>query len=208
MWDFSTFNFVTDDSRRSVTTVSVIVSLGKRAEKKGRLPAARALSWSATTVTIKFPYCEKTHKHEVDHFARDKVSGRRIQDARGRYTYDKPSSGCKWYPAPCIRKDYHTLQYSILYPFEDDPRANGLSFEIGCIEGKDRYCTVGLNITQPCREGKREEVESEEEREIRWGIEMLSVRDGDIPLACLRNIQENTCLKLRNSLFPKRVVET
>ncbi|KAK4246831.1 hypothetical protein C7999DRAFT_41811 [Corynascus novoguineensis] len=60
-----------------------------------------------------------------------------------------------------------------------DPRVDGLSFEISCIEGRDRYCTVGLDIPQPCREGKGKQVESEEEREIRWGIEMLSLRDGD-----------------------------
>ena len=189
MWDFESLRFVPESIWRSRSSAPAEsrATPEELAERKQSLPAAIALSWSAGSVTVLCPYFQESHNHHgIEHFARDEASGSRIQDALGRYTYAGPS------PVRCesrVSKCYHNrkmkynldLRYTILFPFEDDIRVHGLSFEIDTVDGAEIYRTVGFRISQSSHR-ERGDGEAEADYQIRVDLQKLSVLDGDFPV--------------------------
>ncbi|TQV91719.1 ankyrin repeat protein [Cordyceps javanica] len=134
MWDYSECRFAIRQplrwyrqSRVDETVPPINLESIKKRQKS--LSAAIALSWDHNRVTVLCPFCDSTHNHGNDPFARS--NGDLIQDSRGRYTYNGPSPNrCNSRVSHCNRSDISTMQYVIIFPFEDDSRVTGLSFEL------------------------------------------------------------------------------
>jgi hypothetical protein len=156
MWNFSTLRFTQERSLACIPPPQEPrASLEQRQERKQLEAAAIALSWDARNVTVLCPFCHKTHRHSIDHFARDEESGRWIRDTHGRYVYDGSSlTRCESRTSHCNHDVLVDIHYTILFPFEDDDRVDGLSFEIERYsvneeEELERYRTIGLAIHLP-----------------------------------------------------------
>jgi hypothetical protein len=172
-------------------------------KEKGSLPAAIVLLWDDHKVTVLCPFCNRAHTHGITHFKIDPGIGGSIQDDCGRYVYDGPS------PTRCDSRVPHCelihwdviLEYVIVFPFEDDVRVKGLSFEIEQIEQvldddetalTERFRTVGLDtaIMDILEEPKScYSDESPEERELRKRLRYLSLDYGDYDVTTTFNIK-------------------
>ena len=163
MWDFSTLEFVRHGPSRlqprtarnrfgSPGFYNPNIELQLRRRKEA-LPAAIAVSWDYLTVTVHCPFCNQTHNHDISHFKYDRDGSFPIQDDQGWYCYESPLT--KIYPrvSLCGQIDLSStgVEYVIVFPFENDTRVKGLSFEI---EQKfnsnkkiqrERFRTVGLS---------------------------------------------------------------
>jgi hypothetical protein len=154
MWDFTNLHFKTyrDWTLKSPAQQSR-ASPEQLRERKTRNVAAIAVWWDARRVGVCCPICRQVHHHGIDHFARTEA-GLRIQDSHGRYSYNGPSATrSESRLAHCNHNVDIWVEYTILFPFEDDDRVNGLSFEIERYQsGRDqdvellRYRTVGLDV--------------------------------------------------------------
>ncbi|KAL7950039.1 hypothetical protein V8C42DRAFT_188240 [Trichoderma barbatum] len=190
MWDYSTLTFVRYVSeRRSQYHVQAYYPrdrLEAIRQRKADLPAATALSWGHSTVAVCCPFCDKTHNHGISHFEQDLNEGWKTQGSLGRYTYNGPSpTRCDSRVADCQRLH---VEYVIVFPFEDDIRVAGLSFELSQIHDsngkavRERFDTVGFDTTPSI---DREELEScysdetDEQRELRLQMQFTSVSEGD-----------------------------
>jgi len=72
------------------------------------------------------------------------------------------------------------LEYTILFPFEEDPRVAGLAFEIE--HGHECFRTVGL-VGIPYSESSSYQNESDEERDLRLLMRKMVVKEGDYDVA-------------------------
>ena len=81
--------------------------------------------------------------------------------------------------APCERRKVHDIdaRYTIMFPFEDDPRTEGLHFEIDPRDGTEMYRTVGFHIPKSFRE--LEDTESDQDRPICIALGNISIRNED-----------------------------
>lgn len=159
-------------------------------QRKALLPAATALSWDHSKVTVHCPFCGKTHNHAISHFKHDLEVGWTVQDSFGRYAYDGPSSTrCDSRVSHCQHHHLNmSMEYVILFPFEDDIRVAGLSFELlqthdseGAVV-REEFRTVGLDTTPSTDLEVLESCYSDEtdmERELRLQMQSTSLHDGD-----------------------------
>ncbi|PMB66740.1 hypothetical protein BM221_007736 [Beauveria bassiana] len=132
MWDYSQITFaLPSPSRLRLQHVVVemdqpptdVESIRRRHES---LTAAKAISWDDTRVTVHCPFCNRTHNHGNAPFLRHPDGGF-VQDDCGRYTYVQPR------PERRNTRVSHcpaTEEYVIVFPFEEDERVSGLSFEL------------------------------------------------------------------------------
>ncbi|KAK4450968.1 hypothetical protein QBC34DRAFT_459370 [Podospora aff. communis PSN243] len=184
MWDYSTIHFKRFSDRHlpfgfTVPPGQVLDKEGHK-QRKDSLFAAIAVRWDDHNVFILCPFCKKIHRHGVSHFAHNPRTVDRIQDDHGRYTYKGPSpwlcqsrsSHCQYDPE--IRNGL--FQYTILFPFEEDPRVAGLSHEID--QEKQCFRTVGLDGILDS-EDPEDQRESPEERDLRLLMRKMALEDGD-----------------------------
>lgn len=182
MWDYSTLQFAAQEclfSRRpAFQNGQASPSDEVQRQRKQTLAAAIALSWDHKTVTILCPFCHKTHSHGIDHFGHDPESGKPSQDDNGRYIYRGPSpTRCESRQAHCSHEIPGGVQYSILFPFEEDERVSGLSFEIDVDGEREQFHTIGLEL--PLSEAPmRQRTETFEEQQLRTLLESMRVDDG------------------------------
>ncbi|KAK2754208.1 hypothetical protein FQN54_007087 [Arachnomyces sp. PD_36] len=156
-------------------------------KRKAEREAAIAIWWDAHRVTVYCPFCHRTHNHGIQHFATDEESGRLILDDRGRHTYNGPSpKRCESRLAHCNHDVPVDVQYTILFPFEDDPRVDGLSFEIEILplhpthdERRERFRTVGLEAEHDILSDEPADNETEDERELRRRLQHMEIKDID-----------------------------
>ncbi|KAK8141511.1 hypothetical protein G3M48_010388 [Beauveria asiatica] len=144
------------------------------------LPAAKVISWDDTTVTVHCPFCNKTHNHGNVPFLRH-PDGEFVQDNSDRYTYVRPRPerrNTRVSHCPAVE------EYVIVFPFEEDERVKGLSFELRQKFGSDsellqeRFCTVGL----PSLAAHDEEQSSGSEDELddlEQELQSATLDDGD-----------------------------
>ncbi|KAM3469257.1 hypothetical protein MY5147_007183 [Beauveria neobassiana] len=122
---------------------SNVESIRRRHES---LPAAKAVSWDDTRVTVHCPFCTRTHNHGNAPFLRHPDGGF-VQDDCGRYTYVQPRAERR---NTRVSHCPATEEYVIVFPFEEDERVSGLSFELRQKFGinselqEEKFCTVGL----------------------------------------------------------------
>lgn len=150
-------------------------------EQKKSLAPAIAVSWNDYSVTILCPFCRKTHYHGFRHLVYSRPHD------RGRYKleYQGPSPTRNESRAPPCEPDPElpnvSASYTILFPFEEDPRVAGLSFEID----REKRCfrTLGLGVISPVDRfedpGSSDGGESLEEQNLRHAMGKLSLRKGD-----------------------------
>ncbi|KAH6617488.1 ankyrin repeat protein [Chaetomium tenue] len=180
MWDFSTVQFKPDSSHRSISELRPVrgTTPNEEAEMKRSAPAAIVLFWTAENVTVLCPFCHRSHKHvyAAEHFRRREYFGSFLQDTRGRYEYVRPSPDrCVLDLAPCtLDQAEGTASYTVLFPFEDDPRTEGLDFEINPSHGAEMYCTVGLPVQ------RSKDTETEKDRRIRLGLKKIPIGNDPI----------------------------
>lgn len=99
-------------------------------ERKSSQAAAIALRWDDSRVSVLCPFCHRTHNHSILHFDYDDLGHFKL-DERGQYTYNGPSpTRSESRRAHCNYDVNICVEYTILFPFEDDPRVKNLSFEI------------------------------------------------------------------------------
>lgn len=156
----------------------------ERRKRKKSLAPAIAVSWDNATVKILCPFCQKTHNHDFSHFAYDRETGKRIQDDGGYYKYQGPSPIHNELRVPHCDHDPElqdiSVSYTILFPFEEDLRVAGLSFEID--REKQRFRTLGLGVISPNRfedPGSSDGCESPEEQSLRHDMHKMSLQEGD-----------------------------
>lgn len=153
-------------------------------EQKKSLAPAIAVSWNDYSVTILCPFCRKTHYHGFRHlvYGREGDRGRCILS---KLEYQGPSPTRNESRALPCEPDPElpnvSASYTILFPFEEDPRVAGLSFEID----REKRCfrTLGLGVISPVDRfegpGSSDGGESLEEQSLRDAMEKLSLRKED-----------------------------
>lgn len=156
----------------------------ERRERKTSLLPAIAVSWDDQTVKILCPFCKQTHNHGFSHFAYHREAGERIQDDGGCYKYQGPSPTRNESRVPHCYRDPElvniSVSYTILFPFEEDPRVAGLSFEID--REKQRFRTLGVGVIPLSRfeePGSSDGGESAEEESLRRAMHNMSLQEGD-----------------------------
>lgn len=159
MWDYGTLHF---QLKQSLLAAQVSprncrqLDAEDLAKRKANRKAAIALCWDSSSVTVRCPFCQNQHTHKISFFAHDIVSDRLKSDSNGRFEYYGPSDDrCESRVADCYSDIPIELNYTILFPFENDPRVAGLSFEIeslptdqtrGSNGHNHRFRTIGLGL--------------------------------------------------------------
>ncbi|KID77395.1 uncharacterized protein G6M90_00g097810 [Metarhizium brunneum] len=203
MWDYSTLQFFRynppDGVSYETASAEEIPCRNTAAQRrKESLLAAIALHWSDSRVTVLCPFCSKTHVHGISHFRYHGATGWRIQDDLGRYIYDGPSpTRCDSRVAQCEKKDSDVdIEYVIIFPFENDCRVAGLSFEIERIPDDDdtkleeRFRTVGLKTIPADVLEELESCypdESSEPSELADRLQDVALEDGDYDIISERD---------------------
>ena len=149
------------------------------------LPAALVTRWDDRNVSILCPYCDRIHKHSNWPFQRDK-DGSFLQDSLGRYTYNGPSTErCNSRSAHCHRMSMKLSDYVILFPFEDDDRTIGLSFELEQKfdeEGvliREQFRTAGL-VGLPIDRAEGQATDKEDDLcNLESHMRSITINDGD-----------------------------
>lgn len=150
-------------------------------EQKKSLAPAIAVSWNDYSVTILCPFCRKIHYHGFRHlvYVRPHDRGRYKLEYQGPSPTRNESRASPCEPDPELPNV--SASYTILFPFEEDPRVAGLSFEID----REKRCfrTLGLGVISPVDRfedpGSSDGGESPEEQNLRHAMEKLSLRKGD-----------------------------
>lgn len=148
-------------------------------ERKSSLAAAIALRWDDSRVTVVCQFCFKTHNHGILHFDTDEQGCFKLGE-RGQYTYHGPSPmRSESRRAHCNHDAKMNLEYTILFPFEDDPRVKNLSFEIrrstqNSGEHIECFHTVGLDHMDGLNPP-----ESDDDGSVLIGLQNINISDVD-----------------------------
>jgi hypothetical protein len=84
------------------------------------------------------------------------------------------------------------VEYTILFPFEADPRVEGLSFEIEILfpsplnERRERFRTIGLDMEGDAPAGKSATYEPEEERQLHTRLQCMEIEGTSTLMFCSR----------------------
>jgi hypothetical protein len=188
MWDYQTLYFWAKKrflAKQISPQNSRQLNSEEMAARKANRTAAIALCWNASSVTVRCPFCQKPHTHRISFFARDCVSGHLKTDSRGRFKYYGPSNDrCESRGAHCNNDIPITLEYTILFPFENDPRVAGFSFEI-----------ESLPTNQPVEFSSH----NQRFRSIGPGLEPIPLfRTSQTPLNLERNGEQELILRMRD----------
>ncbi|KAM3458266.1 hypothetical protein MY3296_000472 [Beauveria thailandica] len=186
MWDYSQITFALSSPSR-LRLQRAAVEMGQpptdvesiQGQHEG-LPAAKAISWDDTTVTVHCPFCNRTHNHGNAPFLRH-PEGEFVQDDCGRYTYVRPR------PERRNTRVSHcpaAEEYVIVFPFEEDERVKGLSFELRQKFGsnsellQERFCTVGLP-SLAAHDGEQSSGGEDELDDLEQELQSATLDDGD-----------------------------
>ncbi|KAM3497975.1 hypothetical protein MY10362_008689 [Beauveria mimosiformis] len=186
MWDYSQITFARSSPSR-LQLQRAAVKIGQpptdvayiQGQHKG-LPAAKAISWDHSKVTVHCPFCNRTHNHGNTSFLRH-PDGKFVHDDYGRYTYVRPRPETR---NTRVSHCQAVEEYVIVFPFEEDERVKGLSFELrqkfdsNSELLEERFCTVGL----PSLAAHDEEQSSSDEDELddlEQELQSATLDDGD-----------------------------
>ncbi|CRG91087.1 hypothetical protein PISL3812_08135 [Talaromyces islandicus] len=213
MWDYRTLRFLPERVTwgRVPPRNCPLASPEELRKRKATTEAAIVLWWDAHNVTVYCPFCHRTHDHGIQHFASDEISGRFRLGDRGQYTYSGPSSHrCESRGSKCIGDVPLSVEYTILFPFEADPRVEGLSFELEILpespqnDKKERFRTVGLETELDVTSNDLPEYETEDGKELRQRLQRMEIDEIDFNVTL--KIGEEECVQKASETLVENVI--